>query len=174
MKEIYSWVPWFRELAKKIEDRGEAYLIEKAKEVDWGNSRSLLEYGDDNIDPFSFFYFLAQKNTANQRELVYASVNKVFAIGPNPPETGWGNTFIIPTPTPNTAALFHDGKNFNPASLWKLFGQAVKDKPHVKAETFHEALNIPYVGVIKLTQCLFLINPQSFTPIDKAFRILQA
>ena len=169
MNEIYSWVPWFRKLAKKIEEKGEAYLIEKAKAVDWGNSRSLLEYGDENIDPFSFFYFLAQRNTANQRELVYASVNKVFAIGPNPPETGWGNTFIIPTPTPNTAALFHDGKNFNPALLWKLFGQAVKDNPDLETEAFHEALNIPYVGVSKLTQCLFLINPQSFIPIDNCF-----
>ena len=169
MKEIYSWVPWFRKLAKKIEEGGEAYLIEKAKEVDWGNSRSLLEYGDENIDPFSFFYFLAQKNTVNQREPVYSSVNEVFAISRRPPKTGWGDTFIIPTPTPNTAALFHDGNNFNPASLWTLFRQAVKDKPDVKDETFDEALNIPYVGVIKLTQCLFLINPQSFIPVDKSF-----
>ena len=169
MKEIYSWVPWFQKLARKIEKGGKAYLIKKAKAVDWGNSRRLVEYDDENIDPFSFFYFLAQRNTPHQRELVYASVNEVFAIGPNPPETGWGNTFIIPTPTPNTAALFHDGENFDSASLWKLFGQAVKDKPDVKTETFHEALNIPYVGVIKLTQCLFLINPQSFIPIDNCF-----
>ena len=169
MKEIYSWVPWFQKLARKIEKGGKAYLIKKAKAVDWGNSRRLLEYGDENIDPFSFFYFLAQRNTPHQRERVYASVNKVFAIGPNPPETGWGNTFIIPTPTPDTAALFHDGENFEPALLWNLFGQAVKDNPDVKTEAFHEALNIPYVGVIKLTQCLFLINPQFFIPIDKNF-----
>ena len=169
MKEIYSWVPWFQELARKIEKGGKAYLIKKAKAVDWGNSRRLLEYGDENIDPFSFFYFLAQRNTPHQRERVYASVNEVFAISPNPPETGWGNTFIIPTPTPNTAALFHDGENFEPALLWNLFGQAVKDNPDVKTEAFHEALNIPYVGVIKLTQCLFLINPQSFIPIDNCF-----
>ena len=132
MKEIYDWVPWFRELAKKIEEGGESYLIEKAKKVDWVKNRSLLEYGDENIDPFSFFYFLAQKNTANQREPVYTSVHEVFEISRRPPKTGWENTFIIPTPTPNTAALFHDGNNFNPASLWTLFRQAVKDKPDVK------------------------------------------
>ena len=63
MKEIYDWVLWFRELVKKIEEGGEAYLIEKAKEVDWGNKRSLLGFGDENIDPFSFIYFLASKNT---------------------------------------------------------------------------------------------------------------
>ena len=169
MKEIYDWVPWFRELAKKIEEGGEAYLIEKAKEVDWGNSPSLLRYGDINIDPFSFFYFLAQRNTKNQREPVYTSVHDVFEIDREPPRTCWYDTFIIPTPTPNTAALFHNGKNFKPGPLWKLFGQAVKDKPDVKTEAFHEALNIPNVGVVKLTQCLFLINPQSFIPIDNCF-----
>ena len=169
MKEIYDWVPWFRELAKKIEAGGENYLIEKAKQVDWRNNPSLLNYGDENIDPFSFFYFLAQKNTAKQREPVYTSVNEVFAISPEPPKTGGYNTFIIPTPTPITIALFHYAEDFNPDLLWKLFRQAVKDKPDVKAETFHEALKIPNVGVIKLTQCLFLINPQSFIPIDKSF-----
>ena len=169
MKEIYDWVPWFRKLAKKIKDGGEAYLVKKAKEVDWGNSRSLLKFGDENIDPFSFFYFLAQKNTANQREPVYSSVNKVFAISSRPPETGWENTFIIPTPTPQTAALFHNGKEFNPALLWRLFRSAVEEIPDVQAEDFYAALNIPYVKAVKLTQCLFLINPQYFIPIDKSF-----
>lgn len=169
MKEIYDWVLWFQALAKNIEDEGKAYLIEKAKEVDWGNSRSLLEYRDENIDPFSFFYFLAQRNTKNQREPVYTSVHDVFEINREPPKTCWHDTFIIPTPTPNTAALFHDGKNFDPALLWKLFRLVVEDNPVVETETFHGALNIPYVGVTKLTQCLFLINPQFFIPIDKNF-----
>ena len=169
MKEIYDWVDWFRKLAKKIEAGGEAYLIEKANAVEWGSNHSLLNYGDENIDPFSFFYFLAQKNTSNQREPVYESVNEVFAIADNPPETGYGSTYIIPTPSPNAAALFHDGQNFNSDLLWKLFRQAVKDKPDVQAEDFHAALNIPYVGVIKLTQCLFLINPRCFISIDNSF-----
>ena len=57
MKEIYDWVPWFRELARKIAEGGETYLIEKAKQVNWGEDPSLLRYGDEGIDPFSFFYF---------------------------------------------------------------------------------------------------------------------
>ena len=169
MKEIYDWVPWFRELAKKIETGGETYLIEKAKEVDWGNNHRLLEFGDENIDPFSFFYFLAQNNTSNRRVSVYKSVNKVFSISDEPQKIGGETTYIIPTPPGNATALFHDGKNFNPTLLWKLFRQAVKDEPDIQAFDFHAVLNIRMVGVAKLTQCLFLINPQRFIPIDKCF-----
>ena len=59
MKEIYDWVPWFRELAEKIADGGERDLIDKAKRVAWSDNDKappLLRYGDDNIDPLSFFY----------------------------------------------------------------------------------------------------------------------
>lgn len=169
MKEIYDWVPWFRELAKKIGEGGERYLAEKAKGVEWGSKRSLLEYGDENIDPFSFFYFLVQKNTTNQREPVYSSVNKVFKIADEPPNTGWESTYIIPKPPSHASALFHGKENFNPDLLWKLFRQAVKDEPHVQAADIHAALNIKNVKVKKLTQCLFLINPQCFIPIDDCF-----
>ena len=47
MKEIYDWVPWFQELAGKIAEGGEAYLIKKAKQVKWGGDPSLLKYGDE-------------------------------------------------------------------------------------------------------------------------------
>ena len=62
MKEIYGWVPWFRELAEKIAQGGERYLIERAKTVAWkegGSEAALLNYGDANIDPLSFLYTLA-------------------------------------------------------------------------------------------------------------------
>lgn len=169
MKEIYDWVPWFQTLAKKIEEKGERYLAEKAKRVDWGSNRSLLKYGDKNIDPFSFFYFLVQKNTTYQREPVYSSVNEVFEIADEPPNTGWESTYIIPKPPSHASSLFHDGEKFNPDLLWKLFRQAVKDESRVQAADFHAALNIKNVKVKKLTQCLFLINPQCFIPIDDCF-----
>ena len=65
MKEIYGWVPWFGELAGKIAEGGETYLAEAAKKVKWRNDgkvQPLLRYGDENIDPFSFFYSLAQRS----------------------------------------------------------------------------------------------------------------
>ncbi|MCY3878370.1 MAG: hypothetical protein OXF74_04225 [Rhodobacteraceae bacterium] len=69
MKEIYDWVPWFKELGEKIAEGGEASLIERAKSVSWkadGSKPPLLSYGDENIDPFSFVYTLASPDISNQ------------------------------------------------------------------------------------------------------------
>ncbi len=170
MKEIYDWVPWFRELAKKIEEGGEAYLIEKARMVKWGEENPyLLRYDDRGIDPFSFFYFLASKattrNKRNQR--VYSSVHEVFEIESPLPDTGEEDYYIFPTPQPN-AALFHDGNTFNPDLLWRLFRQVVVDVPIIAPDDFKKVFEIRGVRVTKLTQALFLINPQYFLPIDNS------
>ena len=164
MKEIYSWVPWFRELAEKISREGEEYLIKKAKQVAWGKSRALVDFGDEAIDPLSFFYFLASKNTINQLKPVYDSVSEVFEI--NPLDTDLDDVFYYPTP--KFKILFHDGKKPNSNLLWRLFRQAMEDKPQIASEVFMEVLNIQNVGVPKLTQTLFLVNPHYFLPVDSS------
>ena len=172
MKEIYSWVPWFRELARKIAEGGEAYLIEKARQVEWGGDPPLLRYGDEGIDPFSFFYFLASKNTSNQLETVYDSVSDVFDIESSLPDTDNGVYYIFPTPQSNAHLLFHEQKNFTPDSLWRLFKETVKDNPKIGPDDFKNALEIKYTGVRKLTQTLFLINPEYFLPVDNSTEVL--
>lgn len=168
MKEVYAWVPWFEALGRKIDEGGEAYLVECAKKVNWGGGDpALLKYGDEFIDPFSFFYFLAQKNTVNQRQHVYASVSEVFGIdgGDLLSENSREYGFIFPTPSPNTMALFHDGESPNTDLLWRLFRHALNGD-HLESSDFSEALSIKFVKVTKLTQCLFLVNPHRFMPID--------
>ena len=165
MKEIHDWVPWFRELAGKIADGGKADLIRKARQVKWGGEDPpLLRYGDDGIDPFSFFYFLASKNTKNQRESVYNSVGDVFEIRSRP------DRYIFPVPKFNM--LFHNGKVFYSDLLWRLFRQVVQDAPTVDGEDFEKVLKITNVGVAKLTQTLFLINPDYFLPIDHTTKVI--
>lgn len=174
MKERYDWVTWFRKLALKIDAEGEAYLSDKANQVNWQEKKPnhLVYYGEDNIDPFSFFYYLAKKNTTNQLKPVYTSVNEKFEIAEEPPFIPDNEKFPFYSPTAKAIATFHDGKTFNPALLWKLFRQAVKDEPEINAKDFHDALKIKQVGAIKLTQCLFLINPYCFIPIDHNFKLL--
>ncbi len=173
MKEIYDWVPWFKELAEKIAEGGEKYLIEKAKQVEWKYKKpDLLGFGDENIDPFSFFYFLASKNTSNQRKTVYSSVRDVFEIESSLPDTSIKDYYIFPTPDPRFNLLFYDSKISNPDLLWRLFKQAVEDDPKIKPNDFKKVLEITYVGVTKLTQTLFLINPEYFLPVDDSTGIV--
>ena len=65
-----------------LAELGIQYLIDRAKRVTWrrdGNEDPLLKYGDENIDPLSFFYTLASKNTGTEaRNRVYASIAKTF------------------------------------------------------------------------------------------------
>lgn len=175
MKEIYDWVPWFRELARKIADRGEIYLIEKAKQVDWVKERpALLQYGDKNIDPFSFFYFLASKSTSKQQPPVYGSVRDVFEIQNPLPDTYIADHYTFPIPPSHVPALFHNGRNFEPDLLWRLFNQAAYDDPIIDRDSFQKVLDIDGVGVTKLTQTLFLINPGYFLPIDDTTKAIPA
>ncbi|MYD62333.1 MAG: AAA domain-containing protein [Gemmatimonadetes bacterium] len=166
MKEIYDWVPWFQELARKIAEEDETYLIQKAKnQVERGGDPPLLKYGDEGIDPFSFFYFLASKARDKQpRKRVYNSVSSVFEIESRLPDTDIDDYYIFPTPQSNAHLLFHERENFTPDLLWRLFREAVKDKPNIGSDDFKNALK--YIGVPKLTQTLFLINPKYFLPVD--------
>lgn len=172
MKEIYSWKSWFRELAQKIAKGDKEYLIKKAKQVMWGRNPSLLQYGDEGIDPFSFFYFLASKSTRNQRMPVYSSVHEIFEIENSLPDTSIDDYYIFPTPPPNSKVLFHDGKEFNTDLLWHLLGQAVKNNPTIDQDNFKQALEIRNVSVAKLTQTLFLINPTYFLIVDNSIEAL--
>ncbi len=166
----YTWVAWFKELATKIARNGERDLADKAKAVDWMKDNvPLLKYGDENIDPMSFLYFLAQKNTAKQYKGIFGSVREVFGIASDLPET----RPVIPVPkVPNV--LFHDGKSFDPDLLWRLFRQAAPshEMPIIQPEDFNATLRIRNVGVKKLTQTLFLANPSCFLPADHISTIL--
>ena len=161
----YTWVEWFKELATKIASNDESYLVDNAKNVDWGKDDApLLAYGDENIDPMSFLYFLAQRNTRNQYERTFGSVHEKFEITSVLFQT---NTAVMPVP--KIKALFHDGKSFDPDLLWRLFKNAVQTDNNgtaIEPNDFEAALALPDVGVKSLTQTLFLANPSYFLPSD--------
>ena len=162
-----TWIEWFKRLATTIAQNDEHYLAASARDVEWrddGGDVPLLQYGDKNIDPMSFLYFLAQRRTANQYERVFNSVDEVFGIS-DLPET----QPFIPVPTPNTPALYHNGQEFNPDLLWRLFRQAapINEEPSIQPDDFDGILILPNVGMAKLTQTLFLANPSYFLPADR-------
>lgn len=164
MKEIYDWVPWFRELALNIAEGGETYLIERAKKVEWGENDFLLQNSDEAINPFSFFYFLAFKNTPNIWRPVYESVSDVFEV--ERINTNIDEDYVFPRT--HFGVLFYDEDDPQSALLWRLFRQAAKSPPEIDPDVFQEVLGIKGVRIIKLTHALFLINPHCFLPVDSA------
>ena len=179
MKEIYGWVPWFRELGRKIAEEGETYLIEKARLVEWGENPSLLRYRDRGIDPFSFFYFLASKaarNNRNVREMVYSSVHEVFEIESPLPGAGEEDYYIFPKTSFDRFTDYTLNALDTPDLLWRLFRQAEKeaekDNPRIDPDDFKNALKIKWVVVPRLTRTLFLINPEDFLPVDNSTEVL--
>ena len=168
MKEIYAWAPYFRELARKVADHGERHLIDAAKRVAWkqeGSESPLLNYGDQNIDPFSFFYTIAANSPkAASRKRIYESLRDIYDMESELP-IDWDDAFVFPTP-PRINTLFHSNGQGDPALLWRLFRNAVSGFEHVDAEIFEGALAIGNIALKKLTQALFLVNANSFLPID--------
>ena len=162
MKEIYAWFPWFQELAGKIAEGGETYLAEAAKRVEWRDDdkkQPLLEHGDVNIDPFSFFYSLAQRSQdLRSRKRIYPSIVKEFNMEHQPPVES-DDGFIFPTPSYRAQVLFHNKGQGKPTLLWNLFLGAVQGLDSVSPEDFEGALNIGHDWRVKLTQALFSRQP---------------
>ena len=169
MREIYQWTDWFKGLAGKIADGGETYLVERAKQIAWnddGTKPPLLRYGDENIDPFSFVYSLAQRSQgAGSRNRIYPGIKEAFNMEGLPP-VELDDAFVFPTPPYNALVLFHNKGQGNPQLLWNLFRDAVQGLDSVDARDFGGALDIGNVGKVKLTQTLFLVNSSQFIPCD--------
>ena len=175
MKEVFAWVPWFRKLAERIGKEGQQYLAARVKEVDWHGGRPpLLRVGDENIDPFSFFGYLSTRNSEKNWGTFYKSVSDVFGISdvyadqisPGLPPTAANpkkREFVFPVLN-GMNTLFYEYNTANPTLLWQLFEQALSGS--VSEETFAGALDIKGVGVAKLTQTLFLVEPTKFLPFD--------
>ena len=157
----YSWVPWLRELVVKIAGNGEGYLVEKAKAVAWTKDDvALFRYGN-KIDPMSFLYFLARKRGLEMLHSEWKSVHEVFSIAAEYPESGP----FIPRP-PGVNTLFHHAGEGCPDLIWRLFKQAAKESPKISSSDFDDTLKIKNVKMKKLTQTLFMVNPNYFLPAD--------
>ena len=168
MKEIYDWVPWFKELSSMIAESGEAFLVERAKRVSWkedGSNPPTLLPGDENINPFSFIYAVASlAPSADNRMRVFPSVTHEFGLTTSLP-LNRDEAFIFPTPS-QRFKLFQDTGERNPAVLWSLFRAGVRGTEAVVPEEFNAALTLKNVAIKSLTHVLFLANAEQFLPHD--------
>lgn len=176
MKEIYQWVDWFEELVGKIANNEPDFLVEKATSIPWSSEETdtqfkLLQFGKENIDPFSFVYTLASKATRNQYKRVFAAVSKEFELKSMLKLDRFNDHFIFPTPNPQNT-LFHRGDSFKPEILRELFVQVVNHPNSIDDVFFERAFSVRGVSIRNLTQALFLISPRLFLPIDARLQSL--
>lgn len=171
MRQDYSWVPWFRALVTNILANGRDWLVDRTRAVDWkDDDPAILRRDAKNVDPFSFLYFLASyagESRANLLRPVYESVHDKFGIGEEFPTACGENNLVIPNASTNF--LFHDGESVSTEPLWNLFRHAADaDAAHDDRmdEDFAEVLSITGVNVSKLTETLFLIDPEKFLPVN--------
>lgn len=167
----YDWVPFFGAICKKISalsghlSNRESQLLTIAKNT-FQPEHAILQYS--TIDPFSYIYALAQRNTKNQRTETFTRVKHAFSLTEEIP-----TDFVFPTPTPNTPSLFYSKGNYiNKAGesignncLWNLFEQVYSGNS-MDENDFQNVLSLKNVGFTKLSQAMFLINPKLYIPFD--------
>jgi len=167
----YDWTQFFdaiarsiNELSKDIEYRDQK-LMEIAKAT-FQEDHAILRYS--TIDPFSYLYALAQRNTKNQRRKTFTNAKAAFSISQEIP-----TDFIFPTPTPNTLSLFYsngiyinkNGEVIGNRCIWNLY-QQIYNSTDISEDDFQCVLSLKNVGFTKLSQVMFLINPKRYIPFD--------
>jgi len=120
------------------------------------------------VDPFSYLYALAQKNTVNQFDTYFQRAKEACGV-----EAGLPTDQIFPTPQPNSLSLFYSkgqyitkhGEEIGSSAVWKLFLSVFTDST-VDNSDFKAVLSLKNVGMVKLSQVMFLVNPESYIPFD--------
>lgn len=163
---VFEWPPFFKSLAHKLlefhePDRHPA-LIRLLRQA------GISVNHDENeeltvIDPFTFFSLvLKHKTDARVQELFTFIGEKLGIVEPAPASlTG------VPWSNPMNAWFFPYRSKRQPddlPTLWALARQAVDGT--LEGPTFGRALEIQQVGVPKLTQGLFWLNPDAFLPLN--------
>ena len=174
MKEIYDWVPWFTELSRKIAEGGPEFLVDRARRVSWGETTPALLRSEVGPDPLSFVYTIAAySRTFARRRIIYPSISESFGLR-TMDDADSEYVCIFPTPTPRSNLIFHNSNQSHLDALWTLFRQAVAGIDSIGESDFARVLQIRNMGVAKLTQTLFLVNPHEFIPLDNPTRSLIA
>lgn len=162
----FDWVPFFKVLAKKLLDfeapEGQLTLLSVLKDADIAINHDENE-ALTSIDPFTFFSLILKHRKPERVQEILASIGKQLQLEETVPSGFHG----VPWSNPMNAWFFAYRSERKPEdipTLWNLAKQAVDG--HLQAETFEQALKIQQVGLPKLTQGLFWLNPEVFLPLN--------
>ena len=167
---MFTWLPLYKEISIWVLQyrHKQQDLINILQQVGFKNN--LSETPDESeselmvMDPFTFFAsFQKFRNTESRakklkvlKEIVGFSSPLPSDFNGLPSANAQGNVRFFPNKS--------ERKGFELDTLWDLAEQAVKGK--LEESTFEKALSIHGIGVPKLTQGLFWLNPEHLYPID--------
>ncbi len=160
----FTWIAFFKELAVRL-------LEFESKQPDLVQllKNAAVNIQDDDglpllvLDPFSFFSLvLKHKSQAKIFEVCSSLKSQLNLLSDVPTDL-----FGVPSSNAQNAWFFAFRARRSDAdlpTLWALARQAVAGV--LEPQTFAQALQIRMVGLAKLTQGLFWLNPEVFLPLD--------
>lgn len=159
-----TWSPFFHELAQKVLEYEQRQpelvqvLIDSGIRINHDEGQPLQV-----IDPFSFFSLILKHNSDPSALGYFAKVGQLLGItAPVPTEL-----IGVPWSNPMNAWFFpyeSQRKGSDLPTLWALARQAMAGE--LRPDTFEQTLDIRKVGLPKLTQGLFWLNPQQFLALN--------
>jgi hypothetical protein len=163
MKEMFAWVPWFNELARRIADGGQQYLEDRASRVEWVGGSPLP--GADVLNPLLFLTAVANEGgKTDSRDRVFASLAEVFEIH-RLQNADSPNVWHFP----HSLRLFQYDNPDDPANrdvVWRLLRTAVSGS--LDDETFDAAAHLPGIGWSRLSSALVLIDAEAHLHLSEA------
>ena len=156
--KLYDWIPFFAEVCDELVKIGERSAerdceMEELSRKVFGNST--------RVNPFSFVYTLAAKRSKGNKQVLYKKTKKVMSLNAPVP-----TDLIFPTP-PNVAALMAPTRCID--KLWDTFAciYQARNANCLHNERVAELVGTPKFGLSSATQCMFLINPCCYLPLDE-------
>lgn len=161
MKEMFTWVPWFTELAEKITEGGQEYLDERAASVKWGENVGEPLFGRESVDPLSFFAYLAIRTKDDGFKEAFLSVGQEFDLSSSHLAEGAQSWRLQ-----RHHYIYYDLGLEGPdrTLAWELLRKAAAG--NAESDVFSRGLKLKHLGVSTLSNILFLVNPRSFLPLQ--------
>lgn len=167
MEENFTWVQTHKELVQFLATKREHQkeLIDLLKSIGINEGFKDKDLNDNSIDleeidPFTFFFFLYKHGTTNRLRYLQKIAQKLNLYFPK-------DDCGIPTAQAQRVWLFPYKKNRmdkEVSRLWDFFESILNDT--ITDEIFENILSIKYAGKAKITEALFDINPEKYFPIN--------
>lgn len=158
MKETFTWIPWFSELAEKIAEGDQESLKTRATRIEWGTEAPFSS--DDAIEPLGLGALLARHSKGTRRRDTFLSAGRAFELRHHDLAEA-SDAWDLPDNWHLTAHLKPQEQDLRRA--WTIFRQAISGS--VDRSAFSEALKIKGIALKSLSTMLFLVNPKSFLPL---------